>query len=317
MIYAAPGKIVLWGEYAVLAGAPAAVVAVNRYARVSLEPLQRSWRFSSEGFLTPGIHNFTGQFSAAPSARMAETILQAWGKVGLAHGFQLQTDSRSFFHQPGDTSAPAGKYGIGSSAAVCTASYRALADIFDRQTTLAEAITIHRQFQGGKGSGLDVAASWQGGYITFQDGQADSLAWPANLHWRAVWTGASSATGTAITQFDQWRQNADTQPLTALADACQTLCTSPDINSLAQYCELLRELDDAASLNIFTPAHRRLATIAAGNQLIYKPCGAGGGDIGIAIGQDPAALTRFCEQAEQNQFVSLNLETAPHGVKAG
>ncbi len=317
MIYTAPGKIVLWGEYAVLAGAPAAVVAVDRYAKVSLEPLQNTWRFSSEGFLTPGIHNFSGHFSAAPSATMAETILHAWGKKEFSQGFQLHTDSRSFYHQPDDPAAAAGKYGIGSSAAVCTASYRALAHFFDRAATLTEAIAIHRQFQGGKGSGLDVAASWQGGYITFQDSQVDTLPWPANLHWRAVWTGASSATGTAITQFDLWRQNADTQPLSALVDACRTLCAAPDINGLEQYCELLRDLDNAAKLNIFTPAHQRLATIAADNQLIYKPCGAGGGDIGIAIGHDTAALSRFCEQAEKHQFVSLNLETAPHGVQAG
>ena len=41
--YSAPGKAVVWGEYAVLEGAPALVMAVNRYATARVEPADGQW----------------------------------------------------------------------------------------------------------------------------------------------------------------------------------------------------------------------------------------------------------------------------------
>ena len=47
----APGKIVLWGEYAVLADAPAAVMAVSSRATVSMQYSKDAyWHFVSQGF---------------------------------------------------------------------------------------------------------------------------------------------------------------------------------------------------------------------------------------------------------------------------
>ena len=315
MIYRAPGKIVLWGEYAVLAGAPAAVAAVDRYANVELTPATDSWSFVSTGFLTPGVHNFSGQFTDAPSASMAEHVLRHFGLDALPAAFSLLSDTARFFHQPEKNTSKPGKYGLGSSAAVCTATYCALADLLDRNTQLDEAISIHRAFQNGKGSGLDVAASWQGGYIQFHQGDVQPQRWPENLHWQAVWTGASAATDTALGHFSQWQAAADTTPLQQLVEASKLLCETPSMDNLSSYTRSLGGLDKAAQLNIFTPAHQRLATIAHAHHLIYKPCGAGGGDIGIAVGEDTDALQQFCTQAAAQNFVPLNLEIAPHGVQ--
>ena len=55
MIISAPGKIVLWGEYAVLAGAPAAVMAIDRYASCALKVRSMFSSFVAHGFLTPGL----------------------------------------------------------------------------------------------------------------------------------------------------------------------------------------------------------------------------------------------------------------------
>jgi len=48
--------------------------------------------------------------------------------------------------------------------------------------------------------------------------------------------------------------------------------------------------------------------------VLYKPCGAGGGDIGMAFADDPSALAHFRQQAAANGFTPLDLETATHGV---
>ena len=315
MIYRAPGKIVLWGEYAVLAGAPAAIAAVNRYASVQLTPHVNSWTFVSTGFLTPGVHNFSGQFTDAPCAAMAERVLRYFDLNSLPAGFNLFSDTTGFYHPFDHKANGSAKYGLGSSAAVCTATYCALADFVGRDKQLHEAMAIHRAFQKGRGSGLDVAASWHGGIIRFESGDVQPQTWPDNLHWQAVWTGTSAGTDTALGHFDRWQAEADKTPLNALVEASNLLCDVPSMDNLASYTQTLGLLDKAAHLNIFTPAHQRLATIAHAHHLIYKPCGAGGGDIGIAVGEDRHAVQQFCRQAAAQNYVPLNLEIAPDGVK--
>ena len=311
MIVRAPGKIVLWGEYAVLAGAPAAVMAIDRWAQVELQPMANTWRFSSQGFLTPSVYKSHAQFCAAPTAVLAETILRQWGYTALPQPFQLISDSRAFHHTEGT------KLGLGSSAAVCCATYIALAELLDQTTTVAEAIEIHRAFQGGKGSGLDVAASWYGGVIRFGNGATSPWVWPEDWHWQAVWTHQAALTQTSLGSFNSWQQNSNTGPLTRLVEASKALFDSPDLDQLQAYITYLQELDDAARLNIFTPEHSQLATIAQALGLVYKPCGAGGGDIGIACGKDPEAVQAFAKKAADNQFVPLALEIADHGVTVG
>ncbi|NOX49658.1 MAG: hypothetical protein GXP16_03875, partial [Gammaproteobacteria bacterium] len=132
----APGKVVLWGEYAVLAGAPAMVMAVNRYAQVTLQADTQAWYFSGEGFLTPSVHKYGPSFSRAPIAQIAETILGQWGYTQYPHKFGLNINSRGFY-QAGH------KLGIGSSAAVTVATYQALAKLLDRNTNLTEISDIH------------------------------------------------------------------------------------------------------------------------------------------------------------------------------
>lgn len=309
MKYQAPGKVVLWGEYAVLAGAAAGVMAVNRFAQASLDPHPQRWLFSSQGLRTPGLYKSQPQFSGTLAARLAETILSYWGYTQLPQPFSLTTDSCGFFIDKQ-------KLGLGSSAAACTATYHALAMLLGRETHMSEIIAIHRKFQGGKGSGLDVAASCHGGLIQFKDEGIKRLVLPSSWHWRVVYSGQPSKTADALGDFNTWRQQADQTPLLELVALSNQTSAHPCLDNLAQYIEALRILDNAARLNIFTPAHSRLATIAADNNVVYKPCGAGGGDVGFACTEDPLALTNFCQQASAEHFIPLDLEMADHGVQA-
>jgi phosphomevalonate kinase len=311
LIVRAPGKVVLWGEYAVLADAPAAVMAVDRYAQVSLTPGGSYTRFTSRGFLTPGVYKADDRFCGAPCAAMAETVLSHFGNSRYPQPFSLCSDTSAFYSDGG------AKLGIGSSAAVCNATYTALCRLLDQPASEAEAIQIHRTFQRGKGSGLDVAASWHGGVIRYQSGHSSSWQWPASLHWRVVWTGTSASTVSSLGDFNSWRQQGDQQELIELAALSSALFDNPDLTHLQAYCDQLEALDNAAQLNIFTPEHRRLATIAQQHGLVYKPCGAGGGDIGLACADDPQALDAFAAAAKHQQFVPLHLEIASHGVRAG
>ena len=73
---AAPGKIVLWGEYAVLAEAPAAVLALDRYAEVSLSPNELFSTFTAEGFLAAGVDAtlIENEASTAPLFSLAPCV---------------------------------------------------------------------------------------------------------------------------------------------------------------------------------------------------------------------------------------------------
>jgi phosphomevalonate kinase len=307
----APGKIVLWGEYAVLADAPAAVMAVSSRATVSTRySADAYWHFNSQGFESEPEIVAPEQLPEGDGSTFVRAILQHWQSPSLTDcstPLNITTDSSDFFsgHR---------KLGLGSSAAVCTATYRLLCEITGRAPSLQEALAIHRNWQGGKGSGLDVASVWHGGLIHFQRGQTTVAKMPEGLHWQIVWSGTSAKTADHISHFNQWREGADNVALDELASLSQSLCDGPTLSILGDYCLALKTLDDVALLNIFTQEHTRLGTLAAASGVLYKPCGAGGGDIGIAISDDPLALAYFRQQADANGFLPLDLETATHGV---
>lgn len=308
----APGKIVLWGEYAVLAGAPASVLALNTYANVTaaLSPDNR-WHFSSAGFNANPASCEPRELPRQPAAGFISAILEHWEVTSLnecASPMSIHTDSSAFF-------AGSQKLGLGSSAAICTATYLLLCELTDREATLTEAMAIHKHWQGGKGSGLDIASVWHGGLIHFQAGSAAPATLPADLHWQVIFSGKSAGTKDHIASFDAWRQKANTTPLDHLVKASIDLCAgSPRLADLARYCEALKAFDESANVNIFTHEHTRLGTLAAASGVLYKPCGAGGGDIGIGFSDDPGALAVFRQRAAEDGFLPLDLEMASHGV---
>ena len=73
----APGKVVLFGEYAVLTGAPAAVMAVNAYASVEVSQSQDSnWHFSSAGFNCEPSRHAGNELPKDASAGFTATALE-------------------------------------------------------------------------------------------------------------------------------------------------------------------------------------------------------------------------------------------------
>ncbi len=132
----APGKVVIAGEYAVLDGAPALVLAIDRGVCCQVR--------EGDGVVTPdGDDRFVRP--ALVEAPRALYRFSAWNPVDLP-----------------------GKPGFGGSAAACVAACVAAG------RPAEDAFAIHHAVQGG-GSGLDVAASIHGGLIRFQGGQATSI----------------------------------------------------------------------------------------------------------------------------------------------
>ena len=316
--YAAPGKAVVWGEYAVLEGAPALVMAVDRYATAHVQPSTDGWQLNAAGFessahLSPKALMHLQPAESEGVAGLIRAVLAALGDPELPEGAGIQTDTRPF-HAGTDGLGGGQKLGIGSSAAICTAACAAIAEFLDKKFDESLPLTAHQLLQGKKGSGLDVAAACTGGVIRFQSGSHSEAVWPANLHFRYFWVGTAAKTTEHLARFGDWRASGDTRTLDALCQACERLFDSPDLSGLADYVDRLKAMDDTAGLGIFSEAHDRLRALANRVQVVYKPCGAGGGDIGIAISDDPSLLDELIALADQDDFLTLDLEIAAHGV---
>jgi phosphomevalonate kinase len=324
----APGKVVLWGEYAVLTGAPALVMAVDRYAECTVAPGDDVWRFEARGFQAPAAavprERLLSREPPAADAVWHTTwhVLQELPRSALRRlpaGGRLRSDSRSFHHR-------GTKLGLGSSAAVCVATCGALCRLLDQPLDYATALAIHGRTQGQSGSGIDVAAAWHGGTLRFQrphtgePGCATPWPLPPGLHPVFVWSGRAARTPDHLSRFWRWLDADRRPPLDALAERAAALFEAGDgpadvLSALTAYVGALEHLDAAAKLGIYSDGHRTLRRLASQAGVVYKPCGAGGGDLGAAFAAEPAAADRFAALATDHGFLPVALEIAPHGIE--
>lgn len=134
---AAPGKLMIAGEYAVLDGAPAIVLAVDRGVQCDIsvsDTLHIETPDGDDRFVRPPLEGHIGHYR-----------FSTWNPTDLPS-----------------------KPGFGGSAAACVAACLAAG------LPASDALQIHRQVQGG-GSGVDVLASIHGGMIRAHNNQATAL----------------------------------------------------------------------------------------------------------------------------------------------
>ena len=86
------------------------------------------------------------------------------------------------------------------------------------------------------------------------------------------------------------------------------------VTELGKYTRALQRFDEVHGLGIFAAGHASLAERAAGDGLVYKPCGAGGGDIGVALATSRASLASFEKTAARSGFTRLELGIDPRGA---
>lgn len=335
----APGKVILLGEYAVLAGATALVAAVDRRARVSLTTNMSSemsgWTVDSASFGIAGAHasiTAAGEVhwdseTAADQLGLVTTVLGALHRDGLARSARISLDTHELYTDGPLSDAPT-KLGLGSSAALTVALAGALAAAEGwRDLSTDELLSTHRRLQDGRGSGIDVAAAVHGGVIRFTPGttgpQVETVTLPSALRWCCVWTGRPALTRDFLTLIAEWRRREPdrhdflmyqlAQTSAAGVDAVQQLNAAGVLAAVDAYALLMEQLGEDSGADIVCVEHRRLAEIAGVNGVSYKSCGAGGGDIGMAFATEPDRLITFKEQAEQAGFHPLDLAVDPLG----
>lgn len=333
IVASAPGKLVLLGEYAVLEGAPAVVMAVDRRARATLSDA------ASDDYLIDapslGIHGARGRLGDGriewPDLAPAEANkLQLTGAVIAAAAgedplppFRAELDTDAFF-------VAGNKLGLGSSAALTVALSGALCALRDQAAPSASRlIAAHREMQGGRGSGLDVAASLHGGTIVYrleEEGpRVEPVTLPPGLHIGCIWSGKSASTADFLRRIGAWREVAPNHynkvmnelKCCAGAGAMAALCgdAATVVEAAAAYAEALAGLGRASGADIISAEHVKIGGIAADCGVTYKTCGAGGGDVGVALTTDGNRLAQFGRRIEQTGFRMLDLATDPNGLQ--
>lgn len=330
IVVTAPGKLVVSGEYAVLAGAPALVLAVNRRARCTVTVADSpGWRFLSTGFDGTAEHSLDAlvsgdELSPRDPARIGQAALRALLDHGidvhrLPAGLEIALDSSAFF-QDGH------KLGLGSSAAVTLTLSHALADLAEAGgDRLNLALAAHRSLQGG-GSGLDVAAAYHGGLIAFRRDPvtgataSEPCALARGLHLGFFWTGSSASTADHLVRFERWRAAGHPAALENLVQAAvEVIDALPTahgfVRQLRAFASRLRALDEAAAIGIYGGLHHALAEAAVIRDAVYKPSGAGGGDLGLAVADSARALEAFTREAAALGATRLELSMERDGIQ--
>ena len=306
LVVSAPGKMMISGEYAVLAGAEAIVAAVNRRARASVR-----------GGDAP-----TAPAEARAAFRQVEAALGALGHEPTVDVSELRTKDA--------------KLGLGSSAAAAAASAGlALIEHGHEISSEAERRRVFDAAWRGHmdvapiGSGADVAASVFGGFLRFlrrgDDIQVSPLAWPAGLRAHVVWTGQEARTSTfleRVAALADAEPAKHTQLMQALKDeaarfvrAVEKHDTSGVLASTDAYGRAMGALGDAAEIAIVNDTLRKVAELAARAGGAAKPSGAGGGDVALALCADASAEERFRALCSDCKFTLLSIELGAPGVR--
>ncbi len=317
----APGKLLLAGEYVVLEGAPALVLAVG--VRVVARSAPAGDRSTREAAGSP-----------LPAPLPPEVVLarqcaeQRLGQLAMP----LAID-RTHLYRGGR------KLGLGSSAAAAAATAgwvhaahgRPLDEGSVREEILADALRGHAAV-APEGSGVDVATSVLGGLLRFQRQgtapdaiRAERLRWPAGLAVRIVWTGRPARTSDLLARVRLLR---GTNPvrynpaMDALRDAAEQVAAAfaegdvtGVLSGVARHHEAMAGLGEAAGCPIVEERLEAVARLAARHGGAAKPSGAGGGDVAVAFFADEGDADAFGRAAEERGLSLLDLPLDVEGVR--
>ncbi len=278
-IVRAPGKLVLAGEYAVLDGAPALVLAIDRGVECLIS--------KGTGIETPnGDLRFVAH--ATPFAKHHKLTFRDWNPV---------------------TTLPKNnKPGFGGSAAACVVATRIM------DWPLQKALDIHQKIQGG-GSGIDIRASIDGGLLQWSTDQQATLAIPP-VRPVVIWTGQSAKTGPRVQTYLNYKnrgwfvQNSIRFTELFLHD--------PIRGTQALYNNLMM-MSREANLPYLTPGIEEIVELAKRFQGAAKPSGAGGGDCMTGFFETEEAKARFIEAIDQHpvyQIIDYTVSEGLHVVKS-
>ncbi len=319
-----PGKIILSGEYAVLDGAVAIVFSTDQRLKVSITTTDNDHHTYTTSMIKG---HFPFQHDHDANIHWLESDPGIFGTL-VQHVFRalaltpeeklsIEIDSSEFFISNNKNKST--KLGIGSSAAVSVGLIKALSRYLKLplppEVLLEKAYLAHRLFQDDFGSGIDVLSSFadQGVIECTKDSINDfswtPLIWPEGLYIKILTTGEDAVTHHFIDNYYQAQNkfaqacSPVLQELLRITSKLSTAWTSQSIHAildlLIAYDVQLKKIDQLGSIGIYTTIHKNLQRVAEDFNVFYKPSGAGGGDIGLALSSSPESLNGFLDEIDR------------------
>ncbi len=312
-VSSAPGKVYLFGEHAVVYGEPAVPCAIERRARVTVEP-------RDDGGVTVAADDLTlAGFTVEYGDRMADhpdvDVPQPLVKAAMGYVDAAIEQARDAVDDPDagfdvriQSDIPLGA-GLGSSAAVTVAAIdaatRAMGTNLTREELAERAYRVEYEVQDGQASRADTYCSTMGGAVRVEGDNCRPLEAP-DLPIVIGFDGGAGETGELVRQVrdlrDRYGFAAETVgAIGNLVREGEAVLAAGDLDELGELMNvnhgLLSALGvSAASLDDMVWAARDAGALGA------KLTGAGGG--GCILALDPTEQSRtaleatpVCEQA--------------------
>jgi phosphomevalonate kinase len=350
----APGKLMIAGEWAVLApGNPAIVAAVNKRVHAEVRKSDsfiielKDFNLNTKGSLEGEEISWDSDDEKLSFAKaVVETMVKYLGK---SNPFRLITYGSS------DIFIGKNKLGFGSSSAATVAMTAAILYHFEASSSKKElvyklATIANYKAQGKVGSGFDIAASTYGDVIAYErfdpkwlEIQLQSMTirdvviqkWPGfavrllgrpdYLFLLVAFSGKSASTVSMVKEMKGFKLN----------DPDNYARIYSDISSLVQNLErewkeqdqvkilslvnkneeLLRELTEHSSVDIETEELRKITEAAKEAGGAGKLSGAGGGDCAIGVCFDPETSEKIQKAWIKDDFELVDIKIDREGVK--
>lgn len=316
VIASAPGKLMLYGEHAVVYGLPCIVTAVDQRVRVSVEP-------NGEGEIhvcspNVGLDEYhkkierLGKDDLPKSMAFVEMLVKRfYEKNEIGEGIRISTES--------DFST---QFGFGSSAAVVSALVLALAEYF--QVKMSKQEMFEMAYQAvldvqGVGSGFDVAASVYGGTIYYvSPGRVIESIHDGELPLVVGYTGIKADTPTIIRQVAELKRNEKWVEsvfgdIAELVNQAKSNFTKINFEHLGKLMNRNQEL--LSTLNVSSRELDRLIAAAIDKEAYgAKLSGAGGGDCMIAFVPDNR-IDEVGRSIEKAGGIWMKVKTGAEGAK--
>lgn len=301
------------GEYAVLFGASALALAIDRRAQCTLTVRDEGfWQLDSEPRFWHETASLAALLSESHTHMLSPCLLWFDRQSSLPEHVSLHMDTQGFFENDR-------KLGLGSSAGVLVALYASLATLVNRSMSAHDLMKMYRKCND-HGSGIDVLTAFHGGLVHLKNQTTTNVQLPQGIYFDTYAVGFSTNTASMVKlvrlAFHSLPMSLQQKFLTAADSVVDSLSNHRDFFAdLQHFIQIYRAINSEAKLEIWSTPHEMMYRLADEVGVLYKPSGAGGGDIGLAIATDPQDLAALRVKATDLPVTLLELKEDTNGVR--